>query len=138
MCTGLSTRSGHKKVVVITSWSYKRGGRKAGFHGNSYSPKISPLNGRHSRLLVRPRSRSQAKTSFQLKCYYDEKIFWSFSVDSDFIFGKNAPYQLLRLNFKNKSDVFNNDFLFKLSTITRFCSSRVQIERERDVIYLRV
>ena len=27
-----------------------------------------------------------------------------FSLDSDFIFGTNAPWQLLRLNFKNKSD----------------------------------
>ena len=39
-----------------------------------------------------------------LKCYYDEKFFSSFSLDSDFIFGKNAPCQLLRFNFKNKSD----------------------------------
>ena len=41
-----------------------------------------------------------------LKCYYDEKIFSSFSLDSDFIFGKNAPCQLLRFNFKNKFDFF--------------------------------
>ena len=69
-----------------------------------------------------------------LKCYYDEKMFLSFSVDSDFIFGKNAPCQLLRLNFKNKSDFFNNDFSFKLSAITRFCFSRVafrELDRER-------
>ena len=71
---------------------------------------------------------------FSLNCYYDEKMFLSFSVDYDFIFGKNATCQLLRLNFKNKSDFFNNDFLFKLSVITRFCSSRValrELDRER-------
>ena len=39
-----------------------------------------------------------------LKCYYDEKMLFSFSLDSDSIFGKIAPCQLLRLNFKNKSD----------------------------------
>ena len=50
-----------------------------------------------------------------LKCYYDEKLFSSFSLDSDFIFGKNAPCQLLRFNFINKSDFFNYDFSFKLS-----------------------
>ena len=69
-----------------------------------------------------------------LKCYYDEKMFSWFSVDSDFIFGKNAPCQLLRLNFKNKSDFSNYDFSFKLSAITRFCSSRValrELDRER-------
>ena len=66
-----------------------------------------------------------------LKCYYDEKMFFLFSADSDFIFGKNAPCQLLRLNFKNKSDFFNYDFSFKLSAITRFCSSRVAL-RELD------
>ena len=49
-------------------------------------------------------------------------------------FGKNAPCQLLRLNFKNKSDFFNYNFSFKLSAITRFCSSRValrELDRER-------
>ena len=69
-----------------------------------------------------------------LKCYYDEKMLFSFSLDSDFIFGKNAPCQLLRLNFKNKSDFFSYDFSFKLSAITRFCSSRValrELDRER-------
>ena len=40
---------------------------------------------------------------------------FSFSVDSDFMFDKNAPCQLLRVNFKNKSDFFNYDFSFKLS-----------------------
>ena len=39
-----------------------------------------------------------------LKCYYDEKMLLFFSADSNFIFGKNEPCQLLRLNFKNKSD----------------------------------
>ena len=66
-----------------------------------------------------------------LKCYYDEKMLFLFSADSNFIFGKNAPCQLLRLNFKNKSDFFNYDFYFKLSAITRFCSSRVEL-RELD------
>ena len=69
-----------------------------------------------------------------LKCYYDEKMLFSFSLDSDFIFGKNAPCQLLRLNFKSKSNFFNYDFSFKLSTITRLCSSRVvlrELDRER-------
>ena len=37
-----------------------------------------------------------------LKWYYDEKMFSWFSVDSDFIFSKNAPCQLLRLNFKKQ------------------------------------
>ena len=41
-----------------------------------------------------------------LKCYYDEKMF-SFSVNSDFTFGKNAKCQLLQLNFKDKSDSFS-------------------------------
>ena len=40
-----------------------------------------------------------------LKCCYDEIML--FSVDSDFIFGKNAPCQLLHLNFKSKSEFFN-------------------------------
>ena len=51
------------------------------------------------------------------------------------IFGKNAPCQLLRLNFKNKSDVFNYGFSFKLSAITRFCSRELDRERS-DVIHL--
>ena len=58
-----------------------------------------------------------------LKCYYDENTLLSFSVDPDFIFRKNAPCQLLRL-----------DFSFKMSVITRFCSSRValrELDRER-------
>ena len=39
-------------------------------------------------------------------------MLFSFSLDSDFIFGKNAPCQLRR-NFKNKSDFFfNYDFSF--------------------------
>ena len=49
-------------------------------------------------------------------------------------FGKNAPCYLLHLNFKNKSDFFNNNFLFKLSAITRLCSSQValrELDRER-------
>ena len=41
---------------------------------------------------------------FFLKCYYDEKKIFSFSLDSDLTFCKNALCQLLRLNFKNKSD----------------------------------
>ena len=49
-----------------------------------------------------------------LKCYYDEKMLFLFSADSDFIFGKNAPCQLLQLNFKNKSNFFNYDFSFKV------------------------
>ena len=59
---------------------------------------------------------------------------FSFSLDSDLTFCKNAPCQLLRLNFKNKSDFFNYDFSFKLSAITRLCSSRVasrELDRER-------
>ena len=70
----------------------------------------------------------------KLKSYYDEKMLFLFSADSDFIFGKNEPCQLLRLNFKNKCDFFNYDFSFKLSAITRFCSSRValrELDRER-------
>ena len=59
-----------------------------------------------------------------LKCYYDEKMLFSFSLDSGFIFGKNSPCQLLRLNFQSKSDFFNYDC----------CSSRValrELDRER-------
>ena len=52
-------------------------------------------------------------------------MLFSFSLDSDSRFGKIAPCQLLRLNFKNKSDFFIYDFSFKLSAITRFCSSPV-------------
>ena len=68
-----------------------------------------------------------------LKCYYDEKCC-SRSLDSDSIFGKIVPCQLLRLNFKNKSNFFSYDFSLKLSAITRFCSSRValrELDRER-------
>ena len=43
---------------------------------------------------------------FSWKCYYDENILFSFSLDSDLIFCKNAPWQLLRLNFKNNSYLF--------------------------------
>ena len=71
-----------------------------------------------------------------LKCYCNEKMFFSFSLNSDFIFGKNAPCQLLWLNFKNKSDFFNYGFLFKLSAITRFCFSRLalrELDREKKV-----
>ena len=46
------------------------------------------------------------KFAVPLKCYYDEKMLFSFSLDSDFIFGKNAACQLLRRNFKDKSDFF--------------------------------
>ena len=41
--------------------------------------------------------------STSLKCTCDEKMLFSFSPDSDFIFGTNAPCQLLRLNFKKRS-----------------------------------
>ena len=40
-------------------------------------------------------------------------MLFLFSADSDFIFGKNAPRQLLRLNFQNKSDFCNYDFSFQ-------------------------
>ena len=66
-----------------------------------------------------------------LKCYYDEKILFSFSLDSYFIFGKIAPCQLLHFNFKKKSDYFNYNFSLKLSAITRLCSSQVAL-RELD------
>ena len=33
-----------------------------------------------------------------LNCYYDEKMLFLFSLDSNFIFCKNAPCQLLDLN----------------------------------------
>ena len=52
-----------------------------------------------------------------LKCYYNKKTLFSFSLDSDFIFGKSSSCQLLWLNFKTKSNVlttiFNYDFSFK-------------------------
>ena len=69
-----------------------------------------------------------------LNWYYDEKMLFSFSLDSDSMFGKIAPCQLLRLNLKQKSDFLSYDFSFKLSAITRFCSSRValrELDRER-------
>ena len=69
--------------------------------------------------------------SLELKCYYDGKMLFLFSLDSDSIFGKIAPCQSLRLNFKSKSDFFSYDFSVKLSAITRFCSSRVAL-RELD------
>ena len=50
-------------------------------------------------------------------CCHDSMLF-SFSLDSDFI----------------KSDFFNYDFSFQLSTIIRFCSSLVplrELDRER-------
>ena len=61
------------------------------------------------------------------------------------MFGKNAPYQVLRLNFKNKLSLF-----FFLTTISRLNCPPLPdyvpvelhreslIERESDVIYLRV
>ena len=71
---------------------------------------------------------------YLLKCYYDEKMLLSFYVDFDFTFGKNAKFQLLRFNFKNKFGFFTYGFSFKLSAIIRFCSSRValrELDRER-------
>ena len=56
-------------------------------------------------------------------------MLFLFSADSDFIFGKNAPCQLLRPNFKNKSDFFNYDFSFKLSAITEVLFQLGCIER---------
>ena len=64
-------------------------------------------------------------------------MLFLFSANSDFIFGKNAPCQLLRLNFKNKSDFFNYDLSFKLSAITRFCSSRFALS-ELNPAYLSI
>ena len=75
-----------------------------------------------------------------LKCYYDENIFFFFSLDSDLIFCKNAPCQLLHLNLKNKSHFFNYDFSFKLSAIPDYVLVKLHweswIERKSDVIYL--
>ena len=68
-----------------------------------------------------PLGRMRNKTS------HKKKMLFLFSVDSDFLFGQNAPCQLLRLNLKNKSDFVNYDFSFKLSAITRFCSSEVAL-----------
>ena len=48
--------------------------------------------------------------------------FWFKNVD-----GKIAPCKSLRLDFQNKSVVLNDDFLFKLSAITKSCSSRVAL-----------
>ena len=74
--------------------------------------------------------------------HYDEKFFFSYSLDSNLIFCKNAPCQLLRLNFKTKSDF--------LTTISRLnCPSLpdsvpVELHRESwietksDIIYLQV
>ena len=65
-----------------------------------------------------------------LKCHYVEKMMFLFSLDSEFIFAKNAPCQLLRLNFRNKFDYFNYDFYFKLSAITRLYSRELNRERK--------
>ena len=43
-----------------------------------------------------------------LKCYYNEKMLFSFSVNSDFIFGKNAPCQLFGL--LSHSRIFKTEF----------------------------
>ena len=40
-----------------------------------------------------------ASLSSCLKCYYDEKMLFLFSLDSYFTLGKNSPCQLLRVNF---------------------------------------
>ena len=66
-----------------------------------------------------------------LKVLLRRKKKFSFSLYSDLTFCKNAPCHLLRLNFKNKSDFFSYDFSFKLSAITKLCSSRVA-SRELD------
>ena len=50
------------------------------------------------------RGDSETDKIIVLKCYYNEKMLFSFSLDSYSIFGKIAPCQLLCLNFKNKSD----------------------------------
>ena len=69
-------------------------------------------------------------------------MLFSFSLNSDFIFGKNAPCQLLRLNFKNKSDILT--MISRLNCPPLPDSVPVElhweswIEREGDVIYLRV
>ena len=77
-------------------------------------------------------------------CAYLFKVLlcsFSFSIHSDFIFGKNAPCQLLRLNLKNKTvRFFNYDFLFNCpplpdSVPVEFHWER-WIETESDVIYL--
>ena len=53
-----------------------------------------------------------------IKCYYDGKMRFSFSLDSDFIFGKNLPCQLFRLTFKNKSDFCQ--LKFSVSTVRHY------------------
>ena len=40
--------------------------------------------------------------TFLFKVLLRQKMLFSISLDSDFIFGKNAPCQSLRLDFKNK------------------------------------
>ena len=56
-------------------------------------------------------------------------MLFSFSVDSDFTFGKNAPIpHALRLNFKNKSGYFNYDFSF----LHRSCHNLCPIELSQD------
>ena len=77
-----------------------------------------------------------------LKCYYDEKMLFLFSADSDFIFGKNAPCQLLLLNFKNKSDFLTTISLLNcpplLGSFPVGLHLESWIDREGDVIYSRV
>ena len=54
------------------------------------------------------------------------KMLFSFSLDSDFIFGKNAPCQLLRLKLKNKSDFEYDVFLL----VTQAYSDKVKKKSE--------
>ena len=66
----------------------------------------------------------------------------SFSVDADFIFGKISPFQLLQLSFKNKSDFLTTISLLNCPPLPDSDPVELHreswIERESDVIYLRV
>ena len=62
-------------------------------------------------------------------------MLFLFSADSEFIFGKNAPCQLLQLNFKNKSDIFTTISLLNCQLFIYIVPGSVpvglQLDRER-------
>ena len=73
--------------------------------GKPENPEKNPRSRNENQQQTQPTCRSTVNFRLfdnpLLKCYYDdEKMLFLFSADSDFIFGKNAPCQLLRLNFQ--------------------------------------
>ena len=70
-------------------------------------------------------------------------MLFSFFLDSDFIFGKNASCQLLRLNFKNKSHfklffltiAMDLESMSEGSTMKKLVLNRVRVERPPHPIF---